>query len=139
MRDRILAELQARFLTTSDAAKALGLSRSGVRKLVRRGDLRCERTRSGQWIFHIGDVQRCSLQRADDRTRSREAVLARIHLKMAKAGIEPQQLSFFHGVGLRIVARGERPVRDRAPKPARSFDEHQGSEKHGYVERKAAG
>ncbi len=128
-----------RLLTSSDAAKVLGLHRRTVRKLARRGDLGFERTRSGQFIFRIGEVQRCCLQRADARTRSRAETLVRIHLQMAKAGIEPQQLSFLHGVGLRIVARGERLRPEQAPKPARTFEEISGSDMKSSVNRKVAG
>jgi hypothetical protein len=141
MRDRILAEARplSRLLTTSDAAKVLGLSRGGVWHLVREGDLVCEPTRSGQAIFHSGDVQRCLLKRADARSRPRSEVLATIHLRMIKAGIDPVQLSFLKGPGLRIVARGERSLHDRAVKGAQSFDNLQGSDTGSSVNRKAAG
>ncbi len=141
MPDRILQQPPrlSRLLTTNDAAKLLGLSTRGVRKLARRGDLMFEATRSGQLIFHIGDVQRCCLQRADERTRSRPATLAAIRLRMVKAGVEPVQLSFLHGLGLRIVARGERSGPDRESKVARSFEKRAGSDRPSFVNRKAAG
>lgn len=140
MRDRIVPEPQlARLLTTDDAAKVLGVHRRTVLKLARRGELAFEPTRSGQLIFHAGAVHRCLLQRGDARTRSRSMQLAAIHLRMAKAGIEPQQLNFWRGLGLRIIARGESAGRDRAPKGRRLFEEMMGSEKGSSVNRKVAG
>ncbi len=128
----------SRLLTTSDAAKLLGLSRGGVWHLVRAGDLACEATRSGQLIFHSGDVQRCLLKRADARSRPRGELLAMVHLRMVKAGIDPVQLSFLKGPGLRIIARGERALHDRAVKGAEMARQAIGSDKADSVNRKAA-
>ena len=128
----------SRLLSTSDVAKVLGLTRHGVRWLVQQGDLTCERMRSGQWVFHNGDVQRCELRRGEARSRRRADVLASLHLRMVKAGIEPVQLSFFSGPGLRIVARGERALRDCVANAADSRRVSRGSEKLPSVNRKAA-
>ncbi len=129
----------ARLLTTGDAAKELAITTRAVLKLAHQGDLPFERTRGGQLIFHCAAVDRFNLQRAHTRSLHRSVVLTAIHLRMAKAGVEPQQLSFLRGIGLRIIARGERPVRDREPKVARCFEEPRGSDKPSSVNRKVAG
>jgi len=129
---------QSRLLTTADVAKELGLSTRGVRWLASQGELPFEPTRSGQLIFHLADVRRCVLTRANGRSRPRADVLRAVHLRMVKAGIDPVQLSFLKGVGLRIVARGERALPDREVKAARSFENRRESESASYVNRSAA-
>ncbi len=139
MRESILQQAPLpRLLTTDDAAKYLGLSRRQVRNLAHGGELGFEPTRSGQLIFHIGEVRRCELQRADARTRNRQEVLVRLRLAMVKAGTEPRQLTLFSGPRLQLV-RGERAFPDREVNPARSFEQATESEKPRYVDRKVAG
>ena len=127
----------ARFLTTGAAAKRLGLSRDGLLKLAHEGALAFEWVEGGQLLFHRSEVQRYLLQRGDEAARrNRGDVLRAIHLRMAKASIEPQQLSFLHGLGLRIVARGERPLCDRRVKRAQSFEQALESYRESSVNRK---
>ncbi len=128
-----------RLLSTGDVAKELDVCRDWVLRLAEHGALAFELTVGGQLIFHRAEVDRFNLQRDHERSRSRAEVLTAIHLRMIKAAIEPQQLSFLHGVGLRIVARGERAVGDRRLKVARTFEEISGSDMKSSVNRKVAG
>lgn len=147
MRTQILQQASARWpgrpkprlLSTGDVAKELAVCRDWVLRLAQQGALSFELTAGGQLIFHRAEVDRFVLQRAHARSRGQAEVLAAIHLRMAKADIEPQQLNFLHGVGLRIVARGERALGDRRPKAPRSFEEVVEADRRSSVNRKAAG
>lgn len=54
-------------MTVADAAKALGLADDGARWLAISGQLRHERTVSGQYIFRWADVKDLLLERAERR------------------------------------------------------------------------
>jgi hypothetical protein len=100
-----------------------------------------------QWIFRRSDVRRFVLQRADERSRTREARLRVVHVRMLKVPpwrretprVRPRQLAFTFGEPpLRLVARGgERALPDREVKRARSLDKAAGSESVDYVNRNA--
>ncbi len=51
-------------LTTGTAARALRVSREGVRYFVRAGQLPCEQTQSGLRLFQADDVRRLAEARA---------------------------------------------------------------------------
>lgn len=63
----------AEILTTSDVARMLEVSPDWVRRLARAGHLPALRTRSGQRLFWVADVQRWARQRVAKR-HSRESV-----------------------------------------------------------------
>jgi Helix-turn-helix domain len=95
MATRILADRSRQefhWLTTADVARRLGLTKNGVRWLVRTGQLACEWTRSGQRLWRYGEVQRCLTERADARARSRRERLAAVRVRMLKARLEPRQV-----------------------------------------------
>lgn len=126
------------WLTSGDTAKVLAVTPRWVRWLARHGELTCEITESGQHLFRRDDVRRVLITRTEARARSRPALLAAVRVRMLKAGYEPRQLSFLHGLGLRIVARGERSDPHAEVKPARSADQSRESESQRYVNRKVA-
>ncbi len=134
---------QSRLLTTADTAKVLGLSPRRIRQLAKAGDLASEPTRSGQLVFHWGEVQRCWLRRSDVQTRSRPETLRAIHLARSRTGYTPRQLSLLSALerSLRLVRSGpgERSFPDREVKASDSFDNTQGSDTGDSVNRKAAG
>jgi len=127
------------WLTTEDVARVLDVSTRWVRWLARARELPCEVTESGQRIFRRDAVRRVLIQRAEVQARNRPARLRAVRVRMLKAGYEPRQLSFLHGLGLRIVARGERSLPHAEVKRADSFDGRAGSEKLDYVNRRSAG
>jgi excisionase family DNA binding protein len=68
------AEMALTFYTTSEAANALGLSWSGVRVLVRRGDLPLYATsKRGVFLFEPSAVELVRRQRAAAKAEKREA------------------------------------------------------------------
>lgn len=108
MRTRILADLDTRWqaspesphhsvwLTTADVARMLELTSEGVRDLVRRQQLVCQRTRAGWRLFRFGDVQRLAERRMTARLTGKLRVQPR-------ARGEPRQLSLFGSARLRLV------------------------------------
>jgi excisionase family DNA binding protein len=86
---------RARLLTTDDVAKELQISRRSVRRVAHRGELPFEPTRSGQLIFLKDDVERCRKQRRAVRLMTRAERLRAVRVGMAKAGLEPRQLSLW--------------------------------------------
>jgi len=127
------------WLTTEDVAKVLDITTRWVRWLARAGELPCEVTESGQRIFRRADIRRVLIQRTEDRTCSRPALLAAVRVRMLKVGYEPRQLAFWRGPGARIVARGERPDPHAEVKAMRSGVLTRRSEKQRYVDRRIAG
>src|SRR4051794_36656729 len=111
------ADFKARWLTTADTAELLAVTPQWVRSLARQGELPFEVAECGQRFFRRTDVRRVLIERTEARARSRPAVLAAVRVRMLKAGYEPQQMSFLHGLGLRIVARSERSVSHAKVKP----------------------
>jgi hypothetical protein len=128
------------WMTTADVARVLELTGDGVRWLARTKRLSAERAISGQWLFRRADVRRFVLQRADERSRTREGHLRAVRVSMLKAPHEPRQLSLF-GARLRLVRSqgpGEGSLRDPEVKASRSLDKAAGSKSVDYVNRKAA-
>lgn len=108
MRDRILAE--ATWLTASDAARLLQMTRFGVHYLARSGQLAFERTFSGQRLFRYGLVRKLANKRAEARMRRRGEYLAAVRVRMLKAlaAGEARQLSLDFSARLQLVgARGK--------------------------------
>ena len=68
-------------LTTGDAARLLDVSASGVRWLEATGQLRGDRTLSGQRVFRVHEVMRLVAERA----RQRHPRLATVRPRMARA------------------------------------------------------
>lgn len=105
----------SQWLTMIDAARALRMSDEGVRKLVRKGQLPCERTRSGQYLFRAYDVERLGVNRA------REAALATVRPRMLKARLGPRQQKLFDARFIRRFAPwlgvGDRQPKGRAIVP----------------------
>jgi len=75
-------------LTTTDARRVLHVTAQGVRDLVRRGQLACERTLRGTYLFRQDDVLELATARA-------KAALALIRPRMLKAGPRPKQPALF--------------------------------------------
>lgn len=50
-------------LSTADVARCLGITPEGVRYLERRGKVKAARTRSGQRIFRLEDVEQLARDR----------------------------------------------------------------------------
>jgi hypothetical protein len=110
MPNRILAEVYRgeKWLTTGTAARMLERTREGVRYLVRTGQLTCEWTESGTRLFRKGAVRKLCERRAEERSRSREALLQAVRPRMLRVGIEPQQLSLDFRARLKLVgSRGK--------------------------------
>jgi Helix-turn-helix domain len=104
----ILAE--QRLLTTGDAARLLQVSRQGVHKLVRVGQLPHEETVSGQLFFRYGLVMKAVAQRATARIQRRGTMLAAVRVRMLKAAAdgEARQLTLDFSARLRLVgSRGK--------------------------------
>jgi len=131
------------WLTTGDAAKLLGLTREGVRFLVRDHQLACEYAASGQRLFRRGDVRRVLIQRTEDRARHRASVLQAVRVHMLKVPHEPRQLALFGRTQLRLVrsgpGSGESALDKGQVKAAKTCGTSHGSEKRSYVDRKVAG
>jgi len=87
------------WLTTGDVARLLQVTPRGVRWLARAKRLTAERTRSGQWLFRQGDIERVMRQRGRDRMRTRGERLRDVRVQMLKVGLEPRQLSLWRGRG----------------------------------------
>lgn len=90
-------------LTTGDVAKLLQVTREGVRWIVRAGNLRCERTRSGVRLFRRGTVRHLADEREDARLLRRSEQLVTLRLRMVKADREPRQLALDFSVRLKVV------------------------------------
>lgn len=126
-------------MTTGDAAQMLGLTRNGVRYLVREGQLPCERTAKGWRLFRRRDVRQCGVVRLDARARTRDAQLRAVRVRMLKAGYEPRQLKLFSP--LRLVhsrPTGERSLHPGEVKAAQSLTKSGESENLSYVDQKVA-
>jgi hypothetical protein len=130
------------WLSTGAVARRLKVGPRWVRWLATAGELACEHveTASGEdeRIYRRDAVNRLLIQRTDAEGRPRAELLRAVRVRMLKAGYEPRQLAFWHGLGLRIVRRGERSDPHAEVKRARSGVFQGGSEKQPYVDRKAA-
>jgi len=80
--------LDRALLTTIDAARALRMTDEGVRWLARTGQLACERTRSGQYLFRPDEILRVGQQRV-------AAALATVRPRMLRVREGPRQLPLF--------------------------------------------
>jgi DNA-binding transcriptional MerR regulator len=137
-RDRILAESpRCLWMTTAVVAKRLDVTRQWVNALARQGDLPFERTESGQRMYRRSDVRRVAQAREDARARTRPMQLRIVRRRMLKTPLKPRQMDLFRP-RLQVV-RGERSDPHAEVKRTKSFDVPHGSEKPGYVTRKAAG
>jgi hypothetical protein len=105
------AAAQRLWMTTRDAARLLDLSRFGVWWLTRNGDLRGERTVSGQWLFRKDVVVALRDARAEARLRRRPAVLRAAHLRLVQRPA-PRQLELFTARG-GVVPAAERAAMGR--------------------------
>lgn len=101
--------LWGRPLTTGDVSRALGLTREGVRYLVRDGQLPCQATRARWRIFRPDDV----LWLADRRTRARLAGRLPWRQRLGPRG-QPRQLTFGPVLvrPLTVTRHGQCQVRD---------------------------
>lgn len=73
------------WLTLTDAARLLGVTRHGMRWLALEKVLRSERTLGGQYLFRYADVDVLVVQRAKRQARQRHPALAQIRPRMATA------------------------------------------------------
>lgn len=119
--------------TTGDAARALHVTREGVRHLAREGKLTFTRTPSGLRMFQEGAVLELAAQRTRARLRSVRA------LRPKKVGVRggPRQLSFF-GPPFRLVQGGASLDKCQVDR-ARPLNEIVGSDNGGSVALRAAG
>ena len=74
------------YLTTSGAARALGLSESAVRLLARRGDLSCTRIAGGLRVFARAEVDALAAWRRDNPRRHKGTAAAKRTQTAAPAG-----------------------------------------------------
>lgn len=72
-------------LTMDDAARLVGITRQGMRKLARARALPNERTLGGQYLFRYSDVDTLVVRRAQARARQRHPMLLVVRPRMAKA------------------------------------------------------
>src|SRR3954470_1910834 len=89
----------ALWMTTTDAARMLGITRQGVWWLVKEHTLSGIRTVSGQLLVRQDVVRELLLERARARLRRRPAVLRAAHLRLVEAAREPRQLELFTARG----------------------------------------
>jgi|KBSSwiStaDraftv2_1062776.scaffolds.fasta_scaffold243019_4 Predicted transcriptional regulators len=99
MRAHILAEQ----FTTGDVARALEVSREGVRYLEREEQLPCVRTRAGWRLFHKRDVLRLVERRTEARLRG----VRRFRPKKYGPRDGPQQLSLFRPQRVENLGKGQ--------------------------------
>jgi len=106
MAKRILAEAGPfdRYLT-GDAARALQVTKEGVRHLVRNEQLTCRRTPAGYRMFREDEVLRLAYSRNQQRLRG----CRRLRPKKQNVRGEPRQLSFFGPLRVEQRARAEGP------------------------------
>lgn len=114
--------------TTGDAARALHVTREGVRYLVREGQLACTRTPSKLRLFREEDVDR--LARLRSRARLRGVAVLRPK-KIGPRG-EPRQMSLFRP-HLRLVSGRDRSLEQGQVDHARSGGKRSGSDKRRLV------
>jgi len=81
-----------RWYSTHDAARALHITPDGVRRLCDKGQLRCERTRSGARLILAHEV----LDLAGRRAKARLVLLPCRYHKRLGVLREPRQLALFH-------------------------------------------
>jgi hypothetical protein len=127
-------------LTTADAAQELQVSRWRVIQLAEQGDLACDLTRSGQFIFTLKAVRALRDRRADHNARPRAEQLRAVRCRMLKAPLEPRQLNLLGRRHMRLVtsSQSERSLYDCGTKDARSGAESRESERRSSVNRKVA-
>jgi len=110
------------WVTTSTAAKVLGVTPRGVRWLAREQRLPCNRTPSGQWLFWRLALIQILKERATSHMQSRQEFLATVRPQMLRV-VEPRQARF------RLVGRqreSERSLPEAEVKGARSFSKRVG-------------
>jgi len=94
------------WLTTADAAKALELTRHGVRYLVHAGELRPTLTpATGQWLFARTEILETVAARARRRLRARGEVWRALRLVARQT--EPRQLALplWGPIGRKVTTR----------------------------------
>lgn len=113
MRARILAEHWERvpvrqpdddlLMTTTHAAKFLGVTRQAMRQFGRTGVVPSVPTSSPRIrLFRKSDLRRVHQDRAEARLRRGQRWVSEVHPVMVKAGLKPRQFDLF-GPRLRIV------------------------------------
>jgi hypothetical protein len=94
------------WLTTADVAKALEVTRHGVRYLVRAGELRPVVTpATGQWLFGRAEVDAVVQARARRRLRAVDEV--RRAFRLVARQVEPRQLALplYGPIGRKVTTR----------------------------------
>jgi len=104
------------WVTTSTAAKVLGVTPRGVRWLAREQRLPCNRTPSGQWLFWRLALIQILKERAKAHMQSRQEFLATVRPQMLRV-VEPRQARFRLG----RQGEGERSLPEAAVKGTQSF------------------
>lgn len=102
-------------MTTSDAARYLGVTHEAMRKFGLKGVVPYVQTSSPRLrLFLKGILRRVNEQRAEARVRRGQRRLAEVHPVMLKAGLKPRQFDLF-GPKLRVVGFRPENVSWRSP------------------------
>lgn len=134
MRDQSVPEsLPSDRCTTGDVARALHMSREGVRYLVRDRQLACTRSPSKLRLFQNDEVRRL----ADLRTRARLAGKLPARPKLGPRG-EPRQMSL-PGTQLRLIAATPPAIDKGQVRQARLFGNQAVSDNGANGNQRAAG